>query len=150
MSKTKKTQEQLLNRILTNIAIAILAYIFLYVIYVRFYLSPAIPLGIAFILISVAGYILSYTKCLKKDPKNYAHMFLAFGLALLFTRLSVITGKILGINKFIQLINSSDLIKMLMNSEKEVTIISWLGAIYLVFMFIYNTVLIQRANKKNR
>ena len=78
LSKKKKTQDQLLNRILINIGIAVIAYILLYILYAKFYLAPAIPIGIAFIVIAIAGYILSGLKVV--NVKNYAHMFLAFGL----------------------------------------------------------------------
>lgn len=142
----KKTQEQLLNRILINIGIAVLAYIFLYVIYAKFYLAPAIGFGIAFIVIAAAGYILSWKKILK--VKNYAHMFLAFGIGLLFTRLSLFAGSVLGIERFIDLINKSKFFKMAMNSRYEVIFLSWVGGAYLVGMLIYNMVLINRAGKK--
>ena len=145
MSKKKKTQDQLLNRILINIGIAVIAYILLYILYAKFYLAPAIPIGIAFIVIAIAGYILSGLKVI--NVKNYAHMFLAFGLCLLFTRLSVFAGTILGIEKFIELINTSKLFKVLMNSRYEVIFITWLGVAYLAVMLIYNTIRICRTGK---
>ena len=146
LSKTKKTQEQLLNRILINIGIAVLAYICLYVLYAKFYLTPAIPIATAFIVIAIIGYVVSAAKILK--VVNYAHMFLAFGFALLFTRLSIFTVNIIGIEKFMALHNSSAFFRILMNSQKEVTLLTWLGAVYLVGMLIYNTILINKAGKK--
>ena len=148
MSQKKKTQEQLFNRILINIGIAVIAYILLYILYAKFYLAPAIPIGIAFIVIAVIGYIVSGLKLIK--VKNYAHMFLAFGLCLLFTRLSVFAGTVLGMEKFIELINTSGLFKMIRNSRYEVIFITWLGAAYLAVMLIYNTVMISRAGKKSK
>ena len=148
LSKKKKTQDQLLNRILINIGIAVIAYILLYILYAKFYLAPAIPIGIAFIVIAIAGYILSGLKVI--NVKNYAHMFLAFGLCLLFTRLSVFAGTILGIEKFIELINTSKLFKVLMNSRYEVIFITWLGVAYLAVMLIYNTIRICRTGKKSK
>lgn len=148
MSHKKKTQEQLFNRILINIGIAVIAYILLYILYAKFYLVPAIPIGIAFIVIAVIGYIVSGLKLIR--VKNYAHMFLAFGLCLLFTRMSVFVGTVLGMEKFIELINTSGLFKMIMNSRYEVIFITWLGAAYLAVMLIYNTVMISRAGKKSK
>ena len=58
LSKKRTTQEQIFNRILINIGIAVPAYITLYVIYTKFYLVPAIPMGILFLVIAAAGYIL--------------------------------------------------------------------------------------------
>lgn len=148
MAKKNKTQEQIFNRILINIGIAVVAYIMLYIIYAKFYLAPAIPLGIAFIIIAIAGYIAAKVKFPK--IKNYAHMFLAFGLCLLFTRLSVFVGSVLGVEKFIELINASKLFKIIMNSRYEVIFITWLGVAYLIGMFTYNTICINRMGKNNK
>ena len=58
-------------------------------------------------------------------------MFLAFTLALLFTRLSVLTVRIFGWNAFESMQNVY-IIKKLLQTRTEVILISWLGAIYLV------------------
>ena len=145
MSKTKKTQDQLLNRILINFAIAIPAYIFLYVIYAKFYLAYAIEFAAAFIVIAIVLYILSAVKT--KKLRNYAHMFLAFGICLLLTRLSVIIGTVVGFERFIELTDSSKLFRMIVNSRYDVILITWLGIAYLVGMLIYNTVLMGKSGK---
>ena len=143
MSKIK-TQEQLFNRILINIGIAVAAYIFLYVLYARFYMMPALKFSVIFFIFAIIGYILSSKKVGKKEFKNYSHMFLAFGFGMLFTNLSKIFANLMGMDKFMELINSSTLFRILVNSRYEVIIISWLGALYLVAMVVYNTVLINR------
>lgn len=148
MSIKKKNQEQLLNRILINIGIGILAYIFLYVMYAKFYMMPSLIFAAVFFILAVAGYILSAKKI--ADVKNYAHMFIAFTLCMLFTSLSRIFGTVLGIEKFMELINSSYFFKMLVNSRYEVMLVSWLGGIYLVGMIIYNSVLIYKAGNKRK
>ena len=122
------------------------AYIFLYVIYAKFYLAHAITFAIAFFVLAIVFYIISAVKV--KKLRNYAHMFVAFGLCLLFTRLSVILGSILGFQRFIQLIDSSKFFEMLVNSRYDVIFITWLGIAYLVGMLIYNTVLIGKTGKK--
>ncbi|MDY3928335.1 MAG: hypothetical protein SOZ34_03120 [Clostridia bacterium] len=148
MSIKKKNQEQLLNRILINIGIGILAYIFLYIMYAKFYMMPSLIFAAVFFILAVAGYILSAKKI--ADVKNYAHMFIAFTLCMLFTSLSRIFGTVLGIEKFMELINSSYFFKMLVNSRYEVMLVSWLGGIYLVGMIIYNSVLIYKAGNKRK
>lgn len=148
MSKKRTTQEQIFNRILINIVIAIAAYITLYVVYTKFYLVPAIPMGIVFLAVSAAGYILSAKGIIR--VVNYAHMFLIFALCLFFTRLSVFVGTIVGIQRFIELIKSSAFLAKLMNSRYEVILISWLGAAYLAVMLVYNSVLIYKIGKKNK
>ena len=146
MLKKRTTQEQIFNRILINIGIAIVAYITLYVIYTKFYLVPAIPIGIVFLILSAVGYILSAKKIVR--AVNYAHMFLAFALCLFFTRLSVFVGTAVGMTRFIEIIKSSEVMAKLMNSRYEVILISWLGAIYLLIMLIYNSVLIYKIGRK--
>lgn len=148
MSIKKKNQEQLLNRILINIGIGILAYIFLYIMYAKFYMMPSLIFAAVFFILAVAGYILSAKKI--ADVKNYAHMFIAFTLCMLFTSLSRIFGTVLGIEKFMELINSSYFFKVLVNSRYEVMLVSWLGGIYLVGMIIYNSVLIYKAGNKRK
>lgn len=147
-NKKGKTQEQLFNRILINIGIAILAYILLYILYAKFYMMPALLVAVIFFVLAVAGYIISTLKVTKCNVKNYAHMFLAFGICLLFTNLSRILGSIMGMEAFMNLHETSRLFKMLVNGRYEVIIISWLGAFYLLVMLIYNTVLINKAGNK--
>ena len=148
MSLKKKNQEQLLNRILINIGIAILAYIFLYILYAKFYMMPSLIFAGVFFVLAVIGYILSAKKI--ADVKNYAHMFLGFTFCMLFTSLSRIVGYILGIQKFIELINSYYFFKILVNTRYEVILISWLGGIYLAGMIIYNSILIYKAGNKRK
>ncbi len=148
MSKKKKNQEQLLNRILINIGIGILAYIFLYILYARFYMIPSLIFAAVFFVLAIAGYILSAKKIV--NVKNYAHMFIGFTLCMLFTSLSRICGYILGIHKFIELINKYYFFKILMNTRYEVILITWLGVIYLVGMIIYNSILIYKAGNKKK
>ncbi len=148
MSNKKKNQEQLFNRILINIGIGILAYIFLYIMYAKFYMMPSLVFAAIFFVLAIVGYVLSAKKI--ANVKNYAHMFIGFTLCMLFTSLSRIFGYILGLQKFIELINSYYFFKILVNTRYEVILISWLGAIYLVGMVIYNSVLIYKAGNKRK
>ena len=101
--KTKKTQEQLYNRILINFGIGIIAYSILYFLYQKMYMDNTVTFTLAAILAvgAVVCYVLAKTK--DKPLKNYGHMCVAFCLALLFTRLSVITATVIGMEKFIAL-----------------------------------------------
>lgn len=146
----KNIQEQLFNRILINIVIAIAAYIFLYILYAKFYMGPAIMFGIIFLIAAIIGYILSSKKKMGFNVKNYAHMFLAFSISMFFTRSSVIVGRIVGINKFTEMVNSSKLFRIFVNSRYEVIALTWLGAIYLTGMLVYNCIKLRQADKKNR
>lgn len=146
LNKEKKSQEQLLNRILINIGIAVLAFIFLYVMYAKYYMMPSAVFMLVFFALAVVGYILSAAKVIK--VKNYAHMFLAFGFCMMFTNLSKILGAVMGMERFTNLIKTSDIFKILVNTRYEVIILTWLGVVYLVGMLIYNTVLINKAGRK--
>lgn len=145
--KTQKTQENLYNRILINFGIGILAYSVLYFLYQKLYMNNTVTFITAGIFAAAA--IVCYTLSNKKPLKNYGHMFAAFTIALLFTRLSVITASILGMEKFFELQNIY-FFKKLMQTRIEVIIISWLGALYLIGMLIYNSVLMVKAGKKKK
>lgn len=146
LNKEKKSQEQLLNRILINIGVAVIAFIFLYVLYAKYYMMPSGIFAVVFLVLAVAGYIMSATKVIK--VKNYAHMFLAFSLCMVFTNLSKICGAFMGMETFMKLINTSNIFKILVNTRYEVIILTWLGVLYLIGMLIYNTVLINKAGRK--
>ena len=113
-------------------------------------MQPAMMFGWIFLAIAIVGYVLHFVKIVKVKIINYAHMFLAFSLAMFFTSLSKIASTLMGLDGFIKLINSSEIIKKLMNSQNEVFIVSALGAVYLVGMLIYNSILIHKAGKKNK
>ena len=145
--KTNKTAEQLYNRILINFGVAILAYSALNILYNTLYMKNWITFTLAGIFAVLA--ILCYVFSKKKPLKNYGHMFVAFTLALLFTRLSVLTVRILGWNTFESMQNVY-ILKKLLQTRTEVIIISWLGALYLVGMVIYNAILMYKVDKAEK
>ena len=148
--KTTKTSEQLYNRILINFGIAILAYSGLNILYNTLYMKNWVTFTFAGIFAVLA--ILCYVFSKQKPLKNYGHMFLAFTLALIFTRLSVITVQIFGYEAF-ESMQGIYIIKKLLQTRTEVILITWLGAIYLVGMVIYNAILmykVEKAEKKER
>lgn len=147
--KIKETEEQLFNRIMINFGIAIVAYSFLNILNTAYYMQPAMMFGWIFLALAILGYVLHFTKIVKVKIINYAHTFLAFSLAMFFASLSRITAALFGMEGFIKIHNSSEIIKKLMSSSNAVTIISMLGAVYLVCMLVYNSVLIHKARKKN-
>lgn len=145
--KTNKTQEQLYNRILINFGIGILAYSILYILYQRLYMDNVVTFTLAgiFIACAVACYALSK----KKPLKNYGHMFAAFGLALLFTRLSVLVATVVGMENFLAL-QENYFIKKLLQTRWEVIILVWSGAVYLAGMLVYNCLLMAKASKNSK
>lgn len=144
---TQKTQENLYNRILINFGIGILAYAALYFLYQKLYMNNTITFITAGIFAAAAAACYALSK--KKPLKNYGHMFAAFTIALLFTRLSVIIVSIFGMEKFFDLQNIY-IVKKLMQTRTEVIIISWLGAVYLIGMLIYNSILMVKAGRKKK
>lgn len=147
--KTVKTQEQLYNRILINYGIAALAYILLYVLYQKMFMRNAVTFAFAaiFLIAGIVCYVLD--KKQNKPLKNYGHMFIAFCIALLFTRLSVIVVTFLGWNTFSKM-QEVYFLKKLMQTRWEVIIISWAGAIYLVGMTIYNGILMAKVGREKK
>lgn len=143
--KSTKTQEQLYNRILINFGVAILGYILLYFLYQKMYMRNVITFTFAGIFL-VAG-IVCYALSKKKPLKNYGHMFIAFCIALLFTRLSVLVVTFFGWDTFSKM-QEVYFLKKLMQTRWEVIIVSWTGAVYLVGMLIYNGILMAKAGKK--
>lgn len=149
MLKTDKTEEQLMNRILINFGIGILAYILLYILYAKLYMqnfATFLTAGI-FALAAVAFYIFSAKT---GKYRNYGHMFVAFTLALLFTRLSYITSLIIGGQRFMAIINSGYFWKMVFNTQKQVMLVSILGGVYLAGMLVYNGMLMAKAPKNKK
>lgn len=145
--KNAKTQEQLYNRIMINFGIGILAYGLLYFLYQKMYMNNLLTFSIAgiFALAAIVFYILSG----KKPVRNYAHMFAAFSIALLFTRLSLLFTAIFGAEKFFEFQNFY-FFKKIMQTRIEVTILVVLGATYLLGMLVYNLVLMHKAGKKSK
>lgn len=143
--KTNKTQEQLYNRILINYGIAILGYILLYVLYNKMYMKNTITFAVAALFL--IGAIVCYALSKKKPLKNYGHMFTAFFLALMFTRLSVLVVTFFGWNTF-EKMQSVYFLKKLMQTRWEVIIISWAGGLYLLGMTIYNGILMTKTKSK--
>ena len=148
MLKTDKTEEQLMNRILINLGIGALAYILLHILYARLYMQNfATFLTAGIFALAAAGFYICAAKTGKF--KNYGHMFLAFTLALLFTRLSYITSLIIGGQRFMMLINSGYIWKSAFNTQKQVILISILGGVYLLGMLVYNGILMTKAGKNH-
>ncbi|MBE7044272.1 MAG: hypothetical protein E7397_01985 [Ruminococcaceae bacterium] len=147
MWKTNKTEEQLFNRILINFGIGILAYWLLYYLYGSLYMANGVTFTLAAIFL-VAGIV-----CIalgKKLPlKNYGIMFVAFCLCLLFTRLSVLTSIVIGIENFLSL-QEGYVFKKLMQTSTQVTILGWAGSLYLLGMFVYNCILIKNVRLAKR
>ncbi len=149
MLKTNKTEEQLMNRILINFGIAILAYILLYILYAKLYMQNFATFLTAGIFAAAAiGFYIYSGKTGKY--RNYGHMFAAFTLALLFTRSSYIAAMVLGGQRFMAIINSSYFWKMAFNTQKQVMLISILGGVYLLGMLIYNGILMRKAPKHKK
>lgn len=145
--KTNKTQEQLYNRILINFGIGILAYSLLYFLYQHLYMKNWVTFTIAGVFFALA--ILFFVLSKKKPTKNYGYMFVAFGGALLFTRLSVIVASVIGFNNFISLLDIYWL-KKLLQTDIQVRIIVICGAVYLVGMLVYNSILMYKAGKREK
>ncbi len=141
-------EEQLVNRIMINFAIAAAAYIGVYMLINKFYLKWSVVLPLALVMLVAAVLCYIFNKNTGKT-KNYGHMFLAFFIALISTQASFLIWKIFGVEFFASIYNNN-IIKELLNSRKAAIGMSWLGAVYLVGMTIYNIVAISKEKKNNK
>lgn len=149
MWKTNKTEEQLLNRILINFGIGILAYMVLNMLHSNWNMDNAVVFPVAGVC-AVAAVVLYIVSAKTGKYRNYAHMFVAFTLALLFTRLAYFTYLIFGGQVVMNIVNSGYFWKSVMNTQKEVMFVSILGGVYLVGMLIYNVILIAKVRKAKK
>ncbi|MCX7714985.1 MAG: hypothetical protein N2171_04590 [Clostridia bacterium] len=147
MNSKRERIEKIVNRILINFGIGIVAYILLWFLLSKLAMdnAPVFSLAAFFAAAAVVFYVLSAKKGL--PLKNYAHMFVAFSCALLFTKAAVIVSSVVGINRFVSLLNQKFL-KVAFNTTYEVKFIAILGALYLIAMLIYNCVLIARISNE--
>lgn len=156
--QSEKRVRSLENRIIINYAIAVLAFMIFRVLVVG-YTNPNVRNAIIFSLaaVMVIAAVVFYVLNKKTGKtKNYGHMFVAFALALLFSRGSIVLYKLFGQNvfEFIYDIKIAGLPvgEKLLNAQFASTAIAWLGGIYLVAMTIFNGVLIhnETSKKKNK
>lgn len=156
--QSEKRVLRLENRIIINYAIAVLAFMIFRVLVVG-YTNPDVRNAIIFSLagVMIVAAIICYVLNKKTGKtKNYGHMFIAFSLALIFSRGSIALYKLLGANvfEFVYDIKIAGLPvgEKLLNAQFATNTIAWLGAIYLVVMTIWNGVLIHKetTQKKNK
>lgn len=146
MKNQNTREEQLVNRIMINFGVALVAYIVMYILLNKFYLKWAIVLPVAAVMLIAAVICYIFHKKTGKT-KNYGHMFLAFFVALTLTQSSFLIWKLFGVEGFYSIYNIG-IMKELLNSRKAAIGISWLGAIYLAGMTIYNIIQISKTKRK--
>lgn len=143
--KKQKLSEKIENRVLINYAIAAGAYVWLFVLS-KNYMNPAlvIPTAILLLIGAVALYLLH-----KKtgNTKNYGHACLGLSLAAAFCNTSFILSKIFGADTVISWHDNS-MIKMLLNSKTETSVVAWAGCIYLVIITVVNLIKLARLKKR--
>ena len=141
-------EEKLVNRIMINFGIAIVAYIAMHILLNKFYLKWVIVLPVAAVMLIAAIVCYIFHKKTGKT-QNYGHMFIAFFIALMLTQSSFLVWKLFGVEGFTSIYNIG-IVKELLNSRKVAIGISWLGAIYLAGMTIYNIIQISKSKRKSR
>lgn len=147
MNSKEQRIEKITNRILINVGIGLFAYILLWVLFFKLGMPDVTTFTFAglFAACGVSSYVL-YKK--KELPlKNYAYMFFAFCIALLFTKLSVIVTAFIGTYKCAALQNIK-FFEVLFNTKYEVIAVAVIGVVYLVAMAVYNTVKIVKISKE--
>lgn len=138
-------EESLVNRILINYGVAIIAYILLYFLLNKYYMKYSIVLPIAGVML-IAAVVCYLLQKKTGKTKNYGHMFIGLAAALIVTQSSFIIYRVLG-EKIFSALTSVWIIDKAVNSRNATIGIAWLGAIYLVIMTVYNAVLISKEKK---
>lgn len=139
--------EKITNRIFINFGIAILSYIFLWILISKFNMDCFIVFIVAgiFFVSALFCFILYLIK--KYNIKNYAYMLAVFSVLLLITQSSFIVSNIIGINKFSSLIRNYPIMRVIFDTANDVKFIAVAGAVYLIIMLVYNCVIISRISK---
>ncbi len=149
MSKNAQMQEaedRIVNRILINFGIGILGYIYLWVLWKA-------NLSSIFVLISAAVFLIAAVACFvvgkikNKAYVPYGIMFAGFTAASLVIKSSFVVSKIIGMEKFMALMQSSQTAVKLLNAKNDVMIVALCGGVYLLAMLIVNIALLIKSKR---
>jgi hypothetical protein len=148
--KTKKqiqeTEDRLVNRILINFGIGILGYIFLWVLWKANISTHLVLIAAAiFFVLAIACFVVGRLK--NKAYIPYGIMFAAFTAASLVIKSSFVVSKIIGMEKFMQIMQSSQTAVRLLNAKNDITFVAACGGVYLAVMLIVNIVLLIKSKK---
>ncbi len=135
-------EEQLVNRIMINYGIAVIAYIVLYILSNKLNMRYSVVLPLAGVMLA-AGVVCYIFHKKSGKTRNYGHMFIGFTVALLATQSSFLLWKLFGVEAF-RMVYNIGIFPKLLNSHNAVIGISWLGVLYLLGMTVYNIILIQK------
>lgn len=138
------------NRIFINFVMAILAYMLLWVLLAIFNMShiPVLICAGIFFAAAIICLILSIVK--RYFLGGYAAMFFVFTFALLFTQSAFIVSWLTDINRFADMLRSSNFLRYFFNTLYEVKFIAIAGGGYMIGMLFYNCLLISRITSRIR
>ena len=135
-------EDRIVNRILINFGIGIFGYIFLWFLYKTNLSTIHIMISAAvFAAASVICFIVAGVK--NKGYLPYGIMFASFTTAMLIIKSSYILSKIVGMERFVDMMKNETLIK-LVNASYDLRFVAVCGGIYLFVMLVVNIIMIAR------
>lgn len=145
-------EDRIVNRILINFGIGILAYLVLWVLWRATLNNVAVIITAAiFAVCAIICFIMTKFKVViamnkSKSFLSYGIMFVAFIIALAIIKSSYIVSWIVGVPRFLELAKNAKFEQMI-NAQNDLIFVAIAGAVYLGAMLIYNIVLLFKLHK---
>lgn len=142
----QEIEDRIVNRILINFGIGILGYVYLFMLW-----KANLPTGlvlssaVVFAVPAVVCFVLGKNKSKVWTP--YGIMFAAFTASMLIIKSSYVFSKIVGMEKFMSVMQSSQTAVKLLNAKNDVIFIALCGGVYLAAMLIVNIVMLVKSKR---
>lgn len=141
----QKIEDRIVNRILINFAIGIAGFVFLWILWkANLATIPVMISAAVFAVLAVACFVVGKVK--NKGYVPYGIMFTAFVAAALVIKSSYIVSKLIGMEKFMAVMQNPVMLKLL-NAKNDVMFVALCGGVYLAVMLIVNIVLLIKSKK---
>lgn len=145
-AEMQEREDRIVNRILINLGIGLLGYTYLWILWKANLSSVFVFISAAvFCVAAIACYAVGASK--NKAYIPYGIMFTGFTLAALVIKSSYVIAKLIGMDRFMNIMQTSQTAVKLLNAKNDVMIVTVCGAAYLVGMLIVNIVMLVR-NKR--
>lgn len=142
----QEIEDRIVNRILINFGIGILGYVFLWMLW-RANLPTNLILisAVVFAVAAVICFVLGKVKTKVWTP--YGIMFAVFTAVMLVIKSSYVFSKIVGMEKFMSVMQTSQTAVRILNAKNDVIFITLCGAVYLAVMLIVNIVMLVKSKR---
>lgn len=143
VKKRQEAEDKIVNRILINFGIGILGYVFLGILWkMNIPWSIAASAAVVFAVFAVVCFVACKIK--SKAFLPYGVMFVCFALASLFIKSSYVVSKLIGMERFVALMETSRAAKIMLNASNDIKAVAIGGGVYLAVMLIVNIVMLTK------